>query len=77
MVLEKTPIPEVEASDDRLGSPILSPEEEPRDLLLDRVYSDSEEEREYQVSISYIIKLCKKYILDIAYSDYFKNIFKS
>ncbi|XP_050353651.1 histone-lysine N-methyltransferase SETD1 isoform X1 [Nymphalis io] len=45
---EKTPIPPVEASDDRLGSPILSPEEEPRDLLLDRVYSDSEEEREYQ-----------------------------
>lgn len=46
---EKTPIPEVEASDDRLGSPILSPEEEPRDTILDRVYSDSEEEREYQV----------------------------
>ncbi|XP_045454073.1 histone-lysine N-methyltransferase SETD1 [Melitaea cinxia] len=45
---EKTPIPPVEASDDRLGSPILSPEEEPRDSLLDRVYSDSEEEREYQ-----------------------------
>ncbi|XP_041972422.1 histone-lysine N-methyltransferase SETD1 isoform X2 [Aricia agestis] len=44
---EKTPIPQVEASDDRLGSPILSPEE-PRDTLLDRVYSDSEEEREYQ-----------------------------
>lgn len=47
--IEKTPIPPVEASDDRLGSPILSPEEEPRDSLLDRVYSDSEEEREYQV----------------------------
>ncbi|XP_052738940.1 histone-lysine N-methyltransferase SETD1 isoform X2 [Bicyclus anynana] len=46
---EKTPIPPVEASDDRLGSPILSPEEDlPRDTLLDRVYSDSEEEREYQ-----------------------------
>ncbi|XP_049879061.1 histone-lysine N-methyltransferase SETD1 isoform X2 [Pectinophora gossypiella] len=45
---EKTPIPQVEASDDRLGSPILSPEEEPKDILLDRVYSDSEEEREYQ-----------------------------
>ncbi|XP_069357216.1 histone-lysine N-methyltransferase SETD1 isoform X2 [Maniola hyperantus] len=47
---EKTPIPPVEASDtdDRLGSPILSPEEEPRGVLLDRVYSDSEEEREYQ-----------------------------
>ncbi|VVC93135.1 unnamed protein product, partial [Leptidea sinapis] len=45
---EKTPIPPVEASpDDRLGSPILSPEP-PRDLMLDRVYSDSEEEREYQ-----------------------------
>ncbi|XP_013167765.1 PREDICTED: histone-lysine N-methyltransferase SETD1 isoform X1 [Papilio xuthus] len=54
---EKTPIPPVEMdeageelapSSERLGSPILSPEEEPRDLLLDRVYSDSEEEREYQ-----------------------------
>lgn len=38
----------MEASDDRLGSPILSPEEEPKDSILDRVYSDSEEEREYQ-----------------------------
>lgn len=38
----------MEASDDRLGSPILSPEEEPKDAILDRVYSDSEEEREYQ-----------------------------
>lgn len=47
---EKTPIPEVEASDDRLGSPILSPEE-PKDTLLDRIYSDSEEEREYQVRL--------------------------
>ncbi|XP_013144812.1 PREDICTED: histone-lysine N-methyltransferase SETD1-like isoform X2 [Papilio polytes] len=54
---EKTPIPpvemdeageEIQPSGARLGSPILSPEEEPRDLLLDRVYSDSEEEREYQ-----------------------------
>ncbi|XP_068623377.1 histone-lysine N-methyltransferase SETD1 isoform X2 [Battus philenor] len=55
---EKTPIPPVEMDEageecmpqpaERLGSPILSPEEEPRDLLLDRVYSDSEEEREYQ-----------------------------
>ncbi|CAG4932829.1 unnamed protein product [Colias eurytheme] len=44
---EKTPIPPVEASDDRLGSPALSPEP-PRHSLLDRVYSDSEEEREYQ-----------------------------
>ncbi|XP_028035252.1 histone-lysine N-methyltransferase SETD1 isoform X2 [Bombyx mandarina] len=46
---EKTPIPPVEASDteERLGSPIMSPEG-PRDLILDRVYSDSEEEREYQ-----------------------------
>ncbi|CAK1541621.1 unnamed protein product [Leptosia nina] len=44
---EKTPIPPVEASaDDRLGSPIVSPEP-PRDIF-DRVYSDSEEEREYQ-----------------------------
>ncbi|XP_045487005.1 histone-lysine N-methyltransferase SETD1 isoform X1 [Pieris rapae] len=44
---EKTPIPPVEASaDDRLGSPILSPEP-PKDIF-DRVYSDSEEEREYQ-----------------------------
>lgn len=38
----------MEATDDRLGSPILSPEEEPKDAILDRVYSDSEEEREYQ-----------------------------
>ncbi|CAH2052091.1 unnamed protein product, partial [Iphiclides podalirius] len=54
---EKTPIPPVEMDEageettnheaERLGSPIMSPEE-PRDLLLDRVYSDSEEEREYQ-----------------------------
>ncbi|XP_063541575.1 histone-lysine N-methyltransferase SETD1 [Cydia strobilella] len=45
---ETTPIPDVQADDERLGSPILSPEEEPRDTLLDRVYSDSDEEREYQ-----------------------------
>lgn len=51
---EKTPIPPVEASDDRLGSPILSPEEDgdedttAKHDIFDRVYSDSDEEREYQ-----------------------------
>lgn len=52
---EKTPIPAVEAPEDRLGSPILSPEEDgaeeaQKPALFDRVYSDSDEEREYQVN---------------------------
>lgn len=54
IVSEKTPIPEVEAVDSRLGSPILSPEGTPRSALLDRVYSDSDEEREYQVGAIFV-----------------------
>lgn len=64
LFVEKTPIPDVEASasdgEARLSdveprlSPILSPEEHKQidkegDKILDRLYSDSEEEREYQV----------------------------
>lgn len=53
---------EIQPSGARLGSPILSPEEEPRDLLLDRVYSDSEEEREYQVNGIYCLEVNNGFI---------------
>lgn len=50
IITEKTPIPQMEAWEGSgSGGEAPAAASPPRDLLLDRVYSDSEEEREYQV----------------------------
>ena len=56
MIVEKTPIPQMEPWEgEGSGGEAPVAASPPRDHLLDRVYSDSEEEREYQVkhNISY------------------------